>query len=423
MRYNVGIVTKREYFMKHRSISFSVGAGMMAACLLLSACTSSDENGPVGKLLGYNNFAYFNTQSIWAFMPEGDEASETEKALWDEMKSIFARVENSVSTDIEGSSVARFNAADAGEEVEIDKTAYEILQTAKEVYEKTEGAYNPAVGLLVDLWGFTPRFTDSDVVADSQPYDREKYWEQLPDGEYIQAFLALTDFSAVTLREEGGKYYAKKPETASIAVDGVTYTMQLNLGGIGKGYAVDQAAALVRASGQEYGYISLGGSSMYVMQNPTIAADENGVRQWKVSINNPRPSEFSVSSYASVSMNDVFLSSSGDYEQYYEIGGKRYCHIINPNTGFPVNADPDSDGSGIAIVSVFGLTAAEGDATTTALMAMGKDRALEYIAENLEDKDVIFVYYDGLADSYTVYTNMEEGKYTVLAEGMSVVKF
>ena len=174
----------------------------------------------------------------------------------------------------------------------------------------------------------------------------------------------------------------------------------------------DEAAKLVRASGQEYGYISLGGSSMYVMQNPTIAADENGVRQWKVSINNPRPSEFSVSSYASVSMNDVFLSSSGDYEQYYEIGGKRYCHIINPNTGFPVNADPDSDGSGIAIVSVFGLTAAEGDATTTALMAMGKVRALEYIAENLEDKDVIFVYYDGASDSYTVYTNMEEGEYT-----------
>ncbi len=409
--------------MKHRSISFSVGAGMMAACLLLSACTSSDENGPVGKLLGYNNFAYFNTQSTWAFMPEGDEASETEKALWDEMKSIFARVENSVSTDIEGSSVARFNAADAGEEVEIDKTAYEILQTAKEVYEKTEGAYNPAVGLLVDLWGFTPRFTDSDVVADSQPYDREKYWEQLPDGEYIQAFLALSDFSAVTLREDEGKYYALKPETAAIAVDGVTYTMQLNLGGIGKGYAVDEAAKLVRASGQEYGYISLGGSSMYVMQNPTVNANEAGVRPWKVSVNNPRKSLFPGASYVEVSKNDVFLSSSGDYEQYYEIGGKRYCHIINPTTGYPVNADPNSDGSGIVAASVFGLTAAEGDATTTALMVMGKDRALEYISDHLEGKDVIFVYYDGAVNKYTVYTNMEEGKYTILAEGMSVVTF
>ena len=206
-------------------------------------------------------------------------------------------------------------------------------------------------------------------------------------------------------------------------MDGVTYSMQLNLGGIGKGYAVDRADALARANGQKYGYINLGGSSMSVMQDPTVSADENEVRPWNVTIVNPRKSQYSSDYYASVSVHDVFLSSSGDNEQYYLLGGRRYCHIVNPSTGYPVNAEPEGDGSGIVAASVFGLTAAEGDATTTALLVMGKDRAIEYIGDYLEGKDVIFVYYDAKTDSCSIYTNMEEGKYTILAEGMSVVTF
>ena len=409
--------------MKHRFKAISIGAGALALCIFLSSCAPESGTGGIGNLSGYRSFAYFNTQALWAFMPEGDTASEQDKALWEDLKAVFSLVENSISTEVKDSSIARFNAAEAGEEVEIDSTAYAILQSAKAVYEQTEGAYNPAVGRLVDLWGFTPRFTDTDAAGDSQPYDREKYWEDLPDEEYVQAFLSISDFSAVELREEDGKFYAKKPETAQVTVDGVTYSMQLNLGGIGKGYAVDRADALARANGQKYGYINLGGSSMSVMQDPTVSADENEVRPWNVTIVNPRKSQYSSDYYASVSVHDVFLSSSGDNEQYYLLGGRRYCHIVNPSTGYPVNAEPEGDGSGIVAASVFGLTAAEGDATTTALLVMGKDRAIEYIGDYLEGKDVIFVYYDAKTDSCSIYTNMEEGKYTILAEGMSVVTF
>lgn len=77
------------------------------------------------------------------------------------------------------------------------------------------------------------------------------------------------------------------------------------------------------------------------------------------------------------------LSTSGDNEQVYSIGGKRYCHIIDPTTGKPVQ-------TGIMSVTVIGGSAAEDDALTTAIMAMGKERAVQFIEEKLADRKVAF---------------------------------
>lgn len=394
-----------------------IGALAIAAVAVLSASACGKEGKP--KLYGYTSFAYFNTTAQWAYYSETAEKTERENAVWGKITDNFKAVEDSISADVTTSDISRFNAAAAGSEVEIGATAFNILSQAKAMYEKTGGAYNPAVGLLVDLWGFTPRFTDIfPDLSQAMPYDRENYEEELPDEKYITAFCGLADFSAVEISSRDGKYYVQKPESACAEIDGVTYTMQLNLGGIGKGYAVDEAEKIVREAGYTQGYINLGGSSMCAF---TRLAD--GKEQpWPIGVINPRRTAESAAEYVTVVESNVSLSSSGDYENCYVLDGVRYCHIIDSATGYPVNAAPQTDGSGIIGASVFGLSAAEGDATSTALMVMGKERALSYIRENLSDKDVVFLYFDSSENAYTVYTNMADGKITLNESSMRMEK-
>lgn len=404
-----------------------VAAISLAGIFTLTAC-----KGGVSDLLAYDTFYYFNTQTRWAFAPKNGQSDATDAAIWNEIKAGLKDVENSVSTDLETSSVSKFNAAAAGETVEIDSTAFALLKIAQEVFNKTDGAYNPAVGLLVDLWGFSPRFTDVEPNGEKQPYDRDKFMaeisdfsrivSELPNAEYIEKFKSLSDFSEVKLIEESGRYYAVKPDTTVVITDGegkeYTYSMQLNLGGIGKGYAVDGGAEIIRKAGFDAGFLSVGGSSMCVFSNV-----ENGqLTAWDVGVNNPRYGLFKTGAsgeYLSVKEQNVCLSTSGDYENcyYYAESGQRYCHIINPETGYPINAEPENKkGSGIICASVFGLSAVEGDATSTALLVMGRDKAIEYVQNNLVGKDVVFVYYDGNANSYTMYTNMAAENYKLYAE-------
>ena len=376
----------------------------------LVACGNTDEGQD--NYFYYDDYFYFNTQTRWVFAPaEGKEAGEKDKATWNAITSVLARVENSVSVEISTSSISKFNAAAADAKVEIDETAFEILELAQDLYEKTDGAYNPAVGMLVDLWGFSPRCSSG--YTPEFPYDREiqhgdsgdsgysTNYLPLPSEEYIQAFLTLSDFSQVELQEEDGTYYAIKPASAQAIIEGETYTMQLNLGGIGKGYAVDEAVKIIREAGYQTGYLSLGGSSICVLG------------EMSVGVINPRQSALG-STYDFITVNAAkgSLSSSGDYQQYYTVAGKRYSHIVNPETGYPVNCEPEGNGSGIICASVFDVSAAEGDATTTALMVMGKERATEYIRTKLPASRACFVYYDAAENSYTLYTNMEEDEYT-----------
>lgn len=390
---------------------------IFTAAVMLSLTACGKEEGP--KLYGYESYAYFNTTAQWAYYSTTKEKTERETTTWNKITANFKAVEDSISTDVADSDISRFNAADAGAEVEINETSYRILTKAKEMHEKTEGAYNPAVGLLVDLWGFTPRFTDYfPDISKAMPYDREDYEQELPDEKYISAFRGLADFSAVEISSRGEKFYVQKPENAFAEIDGVTYTMQLNLGGIGKGYAVDEAEKIVREAGYTHGYINLGGSSMCAFTRLADGKEE----PWPIGVINPRSGEFLANTYLTVVESNVSLSTSGDYENAYLLDGVRYCHIIDSATGYPVNAAPQTDGSGIIGASVFGLSAAEGDATSTALMVMGKECALAYIRENLSDKDVVFLYYDGAAQSYTVYTNMADERYTLEVGQMQLEK-
>ena len=278
-------------------------------------------------------------------------------ALWVQMTARTAEIEAGISVSVSGSAAARFNEAAAGTEIAVDETAYGILQTAAAMYAETGGAYNPATGLLVDLWGFSPRHRAVDY-RPSLPYDRQNFEETLPEQKFIDAFSAsaMADFSSVILSETDGGYSIAKP-AAVASVDGRDYSRRISLDGIGKGASVDAAAEILRTAGVKYGYYNAGGSSLCVLENPSR---QDGI--WEITVNSPR--EELGTSYATLSVKNTTVSTSGDYEQYYEIGGTRYSHIIGKDCK-PVGA-----GSHILCATVVGGSAAEGDARATALVTM-----------------------------------------------------
>ena len=291
-----------------------------------------------------------------------EEVENRYNSLCGDIGAVLEDINYSLSATVEGSSVYNFNNAQAGARVEITQTAYNVLQLTKQIYEFTEGYYNPAVYYSVQAYGFGG--------AESFPQKAE----ELPKDEDIAKYNILAQsFEDIALEkdEENGKFYAVKPEI-TVEVNGETLSVKLDLGGIGKGYAVDLVSALMDKYGFKFGYFNFGGSSI-VYKNHFKAGN------YDLAITDPR----GISYYMVAPIANQSVSTSGDNAQYYEIDGVRYCHVINPKTGKPVQ-------TGIMSSTILGGSAAGDDAYTTAIMAMGREKAIEIIQTKLTDRRVVF---------------------------------
>ncbi len=265
-------------------------------------------------------------------------------------------LEAEISRTKESSDVSALNAAD-GQSVALSDETADVLRRALALAEETDGLFDPTIAPLSDLWQIG---TDDAAV---------------PAQEEIDAVLASIDYENITL--DG--------TTASLA-NGA----QIDLGGIGKGYAADQVAQMLRDAGIERAHISLGGN-VYV-----IGEKETGT-PWTVGITDPDQSEEYI---ATLKVTDTSVVTSGDYERYFEQDGVRYCHIFDPETGYPAETDLRS-------VTVVSEDSTMADAYATALFVMGFDSAWEFCEEN--DVQAVFILDDhtvrvtgGLADSFTL---------------------
>lgn len=278
-------------------------------------------------------------------------------------------VEKALSATVTNSDIFNFNNAAQGAKLEIKRITYEVLSEAKQVYEMTDGCYNPALYYNICAYGF------------DDGHARPTKSSELPKDEDIAKYTDLASrFGDVTLETVGEgeqtKYYVTKPEY-TVEVGGETLTMKLDLGGIGKGYAVDCIDKLFEEYGYKFGHFNFASSSMLVKSNYETGS-------YNLKLTNPRRTA-SQSTYFGTSIRNEKLSSSGDNEQFYLLDGNRYCHIISPKTGKPVQ-------TGIMSVTVIGGTAAQDDALTTAIMAMEKDEAIKFINEKLTEKRVVFTF-------------------------------
>lgn len=303
----------------------------------------------------------------WANLVVSDDFSSEEKVsafkgLETAVSALLADVENSVSVQKEESCIIGFNSASAGAKVKIDKISYEILSAALEMYSFTEGYYNPAVYYSLRDFGFYGQY---ELMTE----------ENLPSEGALEKYVRLSShFGEIKLSEEEDGYYAVKPDYTE-ELNGETLSLKIDLGGIGKGYVADRVNGLMDEYGFAYGNFNFGSSSMAVKKHYSGGS-------YSIGLIDPRARE-SGSVYFCFSAANALISTSGDYERYYEIGGVRYSHIINPFTGKPSR-------TGITSATVIGGSTAENDAVTTALICMGKEKAVQFINANLSGRNAVF---------------------------------
>jgi thiamine biosynthesis lipoprotein len=208
----------------------------------------------------------------------------------------FDRLESLLSTWKPGSDVVRINAAAGQAPVAVSEDTITVLEAAAQASEWTGGKFDVTFGALAEIWKFD--------------HDQDN---TVPDRRTIAARLPLVDYRFV--------HVDRAARTAVISQSGA----RLHLGGIGKGYAVDRAAALLRERGLTDFLIQSGGD-LYV-------AGRNGDVPWKLGINDPRGP--AGQSFATLELSDGTVSTSGDYERFFITNGIRYHHLIDPDLGTP----------------------------------------------------------------------------------------
>lgn len=207
----------------------------------------------------------------------------------------FDRLDALLSVWKDGSDVLRLNAAAGQSAVKVSGETLEVLSIAHDVSTWTGGKFDITFGALADVWKFD--------------HDQDN---TVPTRAQIEARLPLVDFEQVVVDRAAGTAFIRKPG------------MRVHLGGIGKGYAVDRAVALLKERGLRDFMIQFGGD-LYV-------AGSNGGKPWKLAIADPRGAH---DPFATIEMSDGTFSTSGDYERAFIKDGVRYHHIIDPDRGEP----------------------------------------------------------------------------------------
>jgi thiamine biosynthesis lipoprotein len=239
------------------------------------------------------------------------------------------------------SEISRLNAAASDASVTVQRDVFDLLARAVAIGRETGGAYDVTSGALSVAWGFLrgPR--------------------RVPDAE------TLADARSRT----GAEFLRLDESTQSVRFD--RPGLMINLGSIGKGYAIDRAADVIRNHWwPTSAVIHGGGSSLFAIGSPP---DEFGGR-WEISIRNPLDPETPIGRFR---LRNRGLGTSGAAFQQFEEGGRIYGHILDPRTGEPCANGPLS-------VSVIAPTAADADALSTAFYLLGPHGAADYVRRHPE---------------------------------------
>jgi len=244
------------------------------------------------------------------------------------------------------SEVTAVNMQAGKEPVSVSADTFENISLALEVGRQTSGAFDITVAPLLDVWGFGTGNTE------------------VPSEQRLTKALALVDYRQVRLVEQGRQ--------VSLENEG----MQLDLGGIAKGFIVDRAVEVLRAAGISSGTVDAGGDIR------TIGSKPDG-SPWRIGIRHPRERRELV---AVVELRDQAIVTSGDYERFFAVGEQRYHHLLNPQTGMPAR--------GVTSVTVVAPDAFAADAYSTAVFVMGLERGMAFV-EALPGVEAIIITEDG----------------------------
>lgn len=318
------------------------GRGVAGLVVLMAAAACTSSPPPTAVMVEERRLAMGSELHLTAFTADAPRARAAFAAVYAEVE----RLEALLSVWRDGSDVARLNAAAGGAPVVMHADTRAVLRAAAQVTAWTEGAFDITFGALADIWKFD--------------HDQDN---RIPAPDAIAARLPLVDHRAVVVDEAGG--------TARITRPGI----RVHLGGIGKGYAVDKAVSILRAAGLSDFMVQAGGD-LYV-------AGTAGDTPWQLGIQDPRgPGD---TPFAVVELSDATLSTSGDYERFFEQDGVRYHHILDPATGRPA--------SGTRSVTIVTREAVWADGLSTGVFILGPERGMALV-ERLPDVEAVIVTAD-----------------------------
>jgi thiamine biosynthesis lipoprotein len=271
-----------------------------------------------------------------------DEEAANKAALraFQEMK----RIETLMSPWLDSSDVTRINRSAGKERVKISPETFEVIQKAQEISELSEGGFDITIGPLTELW-------------------RKAREKKIPPSiEEVKEKLGLVNFKNIEMDQEG-KVFLKKKD------------MAIDLGGIAKGYAVDKAFKLLKSLGYINLIVNAGGDLK-------VGGLKNN-QPWSIGIQNPRESQKIL---ARISVSDMAVATSGDYERFFIYGDKRYHHIFNPRDGFPTE--------GCQSVTIVTKDCIIADGLATAVFVLGSEKGYS-LCQKLEGVDCLIVDKEG----------------------------
>ena len=297
---------------------------------VMAACKGAPQ--PAGAHLFQRTYASMGTELQLTAWTADETAAE---AAFGEVSQEMERLEGLLSNWRGDSEIQQLNAAAGKHPVRIGSDLRDVLKTARQVSEWTGGKFDVTWGALSGLWKFDYQNQDGSI----------------PEHSEIVRRRSLIDYQQLILDEHDG--------TAFLKQEG----MVANLGGIGKGYAVDRARDILRRRGFRDFMIQFGGD-MYV-------AGLNGNHPWRLGIQDPRGPANRI--FAQVDLSESTFSTSGDYARSFVKNGRRYHHIIDPMTGEPAQ--------GCRSVTIMTSSAIIADGLSTGVFVLGPEAGMALIKQ------------------------------------------
>ncbi|MBF0397039.1 MAG: FAD:protein FMN transferase, partial [Desulfobacterales bacterium] len=225
---------------------------------------------------------------------------------------------------------------------------FNVIISAKEVYELTKGAWDGTINPFMKIW----RFHDL------------KNIKKIPEKELIAQTLMQVGFDKIEISKE--KYLRKK--NPAITID---------LASIAKGYAVDAVSSLIIKETKSNDFLVEIGGEVFA------SGFRKDGKKWRVGINTPDNNASYDSVYKIVTLHDMAMATSGNYRNFFELDGKKYTHIIDPKTGYPID-------NGVVSVSVIAKNCTLADGLATGIMVLGYEKGIALV-NGLKDIECLIV--------------------------------
>jgi len=294
------------------------------------------------------------------YAPNKEVATEAIKAALGEME----RLDKLMSNYKPDSELSRVNRGAGKGTIDCDEELLQVIEKSLYYSRLTQGAFDITVEPMLNLWGF---------------YDGKV---RVPSQAEVQSVLPAISYKNIIVERptsgtKGGISFSN-PST------------RLDLGAIGKGYAVDRAVEVLKGKGIESACVNLGGN-IYALGNPP------GKDFWKIGVQHPREKDHLM---GHLELKDRAVATSGDYERFFTVNGKRYSHILDPKTGWPVE--------GMVSVTVVAPSATEADALSTSVFVLGEEKGRELLEGHLKEASGLIAWESGGEINFKVTKGMEQ---------------